>query len=101
MVFSRGRTKYFVLAAVVLILIGLAIGYYVSSLTPERKPLEIEEKPYEYYIIIDEASGKTLAFVATVVVSPGDEYLNEDGQWYEVVRVEENRAYARQFEKKQ
>lgn len=98
MFFVRSRTKYIVLTAIILI-IGLIIGYYTSSLLPERKPLGIQEKPYEYYMIIDEADGKTLTFVSTVVVSVGDEYLNEDGQWYEVIRVEKNRAYARRFKK--
>lgn len=98
--FARRRTKYIALAAGALI-IGLTIGYYVFSLSSERNPLEIQEKPYEYYIIIDEADGKTLTFVSSVVVSVGDEYLNEDGQWYEVIRVEENRAYARRVKKKQ
>lgn len=100
MFFARRRTKYIALAAGALI-IGLTIGYYVFSLSSERNPLEIQEKPYEYYIIIDEADGKTLTFVSSVVVSVGDEYLNEDGQWYEVIRVEENRAYARRVKKKQ
>ena len=99
MFFARRRTEYTVLAAGAII-IGLIVGYYVSSLSPERKPLEIQEKPYEYYIIIDEADGKTLTYVSTVVVSVGDKYLNEDGQWYEIIRVEENRAYAQRVEKK-
>ncbi|MDT8901428.1 stage II sporulation protein P [Anaeroselena agilis] len=99
MVFASRGAKYIFWAAIVLILFGLAIGYYVSSLTPERKPMEGQEKPYDYYIIIEEAGDKPLAFVSTVVVSVGDEYLTGDGQWYKVVRVEENRAYARRFEK--
>lgn len=101
MLFTDSRTRVLVLAAIVLILIGLAIGYYVSSMTPERKPVEFQEKRYDYYIIIDEATNNTLAYVATITVNEGDEYLNEDGKWYVIVKVEENRAYARRFEKKQ
>ncbi len=99
MLAGGSRSRYLLYAAVILILVGLAIGFYVSSLTPERKPMAPREKPYDYYFVIDEASGKTLTYVTTVVVSVGDEYMDADGQWYRVVRVEENRAYARRFAK--
>lgn len=96
---SGSRSRKLVLAAAILVLIGVAIGLYVSVLTPDRKPAEKPPKPYEYYIVIDEASGNTLTYVTSIAVSPGDEYLNADGQWYRVVRVEGNRAYARRFDK--
>ncbi|HMM22483.1 MAG TPA: stage II sporulation protein P [Selenomonadales bacterium] len=98
---SKGsRSRYWVFGAIIFILIVLAIGFFVFSSPPERKPIELE-KPYAFYIIIDENSGKTLTYVTTVVVSVGDEYLNGNGQWYKIVRVEENRAYAQPFDKKQ
>lgn len=72
MALGRGRIKIMVLTAIVLILIGLAIAYYVPSQEPERKPAELRDKPYAYYQIIDETSGKTLTYVTTVTVSVGD-----------------------------
>ena len=59
---------------------------------PQTNPL------YEHYLIFDEADGRMLMEVP-ITVYVGDELLTEENQIYKVVRVEENRAYARFVEK--
>jgi hypothetical protein len=49
---------------------------------------------YDYYLIIDEQDGHTIMYVP-LVVSVGDELISEDNKYYQIVRIEENRAYAR------
>ncbi|SDF51824.1 hypothetical protein [Sporolituus thermophilus] len=65
---------------------------------PQPKPETPTKAPYEYYVIIDEATGATIMYVSVVTVNPGDELITEDNKRYVVVRVEENRAYARYVE---
>jgi hypothetical protein len=65
---------------------------------PQAKPEPKIEKPvYEYYIVINEETGEVLTYVSTVQVSTGDEYVSADNKRYVVTRIEENRAYARNF----
>jgi len=61
---------------------------------PQNKPDQAPQKVYDYYMIIDEASGTTLMYIP-LVAHVGDEVLSEDNKLYEIVRIEENRAYAR------
>jgi len=61
--------------------------------------LSIQQKPepqkiYDYYIILDEVDGHSLMYVP-LVVNIGDEILTEENKLYKVVKIEENRAYAR------
>lgn len=60
----------------------------------QQKPEPEPQKVYDYYLIVDEKDGHTLMYVP-LVVSVGDEVLSEENKLYKVVRIEENRAYAR------
>lgn len=66
----------------------------LNILSVQQKPEQAPQKVYDYYIIIDEQDGKTLMYVP-LVVSVGDELISEENKYYRVVRIEENRAYAR------
>ncbi|MDF2635640.1 MAG: hypothetical protein K0R78_2514 [Pelosinus sp.] len=52
------------------------------------------QKVYDYYFILDETDGRSLMYVP-LVVNIGDEVLTEENKLYKVVKIEENRAYAR------
>lgn len=60
----------------------------------QQKPEPEPQKIYEYYIILDEIDGHSLMYVP-LVVNIGDEVLTEENKRYKVVRIEENRAFAR------
>ena len=60
----------------------------------QQKPDPQSQKIYDYYIIVDEIDGHSLMYVP-LVVSIGDEVLTEENKRYKVVRIEENRAFAR------
>ena len=60
----------------------------------QQKPQQQPQKVYDYYSIYDEKTGQDLMYVP-LVVSIGDEVLTEDDKLYKIVKVEENRAYAR------
>ncbi|SFM20926.1 stage II sporulation protein P [Pelosinus propionicus] len=60
----------------------------------QQKPEPVPQQIYDYYFILDEADGHSLMYVP-LVVSVGDEILTEENKLYEVVKIEENRAYAR------
>jgi hypothetical protein len=60
----------------------------------EQKPGPTQRNVYEDYLIIDEKSGQHLMYVP-ILVNIDDELITEDNKRYRVIRVEENRAYAR------
>lgn len=60
----------------------------------QQKPEQAPQKVYDYYLIIDEKTDQTIMYVP-LVVSVGDEVISEENKYYEIVRIEENRAYAR------
>jgi hypothetical protein len=66
----------------------------LNILPIQQKPEQPPQKAYDYYLIIDVESGRTLMYVP-LMVNVGDEVLSEENKRYQVVRVEENRAYAR------
>lgn len=82
------------------LLIGIVILYAVSYLLPlnllsiQQKPEQQPQKLYDYYIIYDEETGKDLMYVP-LVVSVDDEIITDENKRYKVVKVIENRAYAR------
>lgn len=87
------------LLAGICILSAVVLSGYVyyapfSIMPPQNKPDQAPQKVYDYYMIIDEASGTTLMYIP-LVAHVGDEVLSEDNKLYEIVRIEENRAYAR------
>ena len=59
-----------------------------------RDMLGITETVYPYYFIYEEKSGHHLMTVS-IVVTTGDELISEDNKLYRIVRVDENKAYAR------
>lgn len=72
-----------------------AVSYLPLSLLPmQQKPEQAPQQVYDYYQIIDVETNDTLMYIP-LVASVGDELLTEDNKRYQVVRVEENRAYAR------
>jgi len=84
-------------ALILVSIIGLGTLHLLpleNLITVQQKPEQAPQKVYDYYIIIDEATGTHLMYVP-LVVSIGDEVLSEENKLYQVVRVEENRAYAR------
>ncbi len=101
---SGNKNKFILLLGGIVagMILILGLWYYAPQYLPgpfkksEQMPVK---PPYEYYIIQDEATGNTLMYVSVVTVSVGDELLMGNGKWYVVVRLEENIAYARQFEK--
>ena len=88
------------LLAVITTIIGAVLLLSMFYLIPlnifsvQQKPLQAPQKIHDYYIIYDEKSGQDLMYVP-LVVSVGDEVLTEDDKLYRIVKVEENRAYAR------
>lgn len=95
---SSNRSKWGIIGVLLLLVLGVVWWYTVPKFlpNPQRKP---EPAKYEYYQILDEANGETLMYVSTIAVREGDELLTEGGKWYVVVRVVQNIAYARQYEK--
>lgn len=74
------------------ILAGASLSIATSYLFP---PTPAAPSPrYDYYIIMDERDQHILMYVP-VTVTVGDELITEENQRYVVVKVEENRAYAR------
>ncbi|EGO63694.1 hypothetical protein [Acetonema longum] len=76
-------------------IVGFFLLYPYFNPAPQSKPEPLPEKPYEYYIIHDEATGEILMYVTTVQVNVGDELITEKNEKYVVVEVVENKAYAR------
>lgn len=88
-----------------LIVIGSVIAF-VGILSPfipalphylfpvQHKPEKSTQRVYDYYLIIDEADGHTIMYVP-LIAQIGDEVLSEENKLYTIVRIEENRAYAR------
>lgn len=92
------KRRLFIIAAA--LLLGALVTYGLVNLLPssllpiEQKPAPPPPRPYDYYQIIDQENGRTLMYVP-LIVSVGDEVISEENKRYQVVRVEENRAYAR------
>ncbi|MBO5244486.1 MAG: hypothetical protein J6B02_00150 [Selenomonadales bacterium] len=67
--------------------------FHELTLRP-RQVLGIAPIVYPYYFIYEEKSGRHLMTVS-IVVTVGDELITEEDQLYRIVRMEENKAYAR------
>lgn len=81
-------------AAVVGILVFACLYLLPYNILPIQQKPEQTPKAYDYYIIVDEETDQSLMYVP-VVVNIGDEVLSEDNKRYRVVKVVENKAYAR------
>ena len=78
---------------IILALLLLAVFFRKDGPSPQS-PVRPHPVKYAYYQIVDAATGKTLTFVS-VPVTKGDEYVTADNRRYVVVRIRENKAYAR------
>jgi hypothetical protein len=93
---SLGRRflmKIILMAASAAIILSVYTVYSPGFMPPLTKP-EQNKAAYAYYLIIDEATGKHLMYVP-VLVHIDDEVLTEDNRIFKIVKIEENRAYAR------
>ncbi len=94
------KRQLFIVIAVAALLVGGLVAFGLLHLLPlgllpiQQKPEQAPQKAHDYYIIIDEENGRTLMTVP-IVASVGDELITDENKRYRVVRVEENRAYAR------
>lgn len=82
------------LVAVLLLFLVISQLFPLNLLSVQQKPNQLPQQLHDYYVIIDEATGVELMYVP-LVVSSGDEVITENDKRYTVVRIEENRAYAR------
>ncbi len=92
-------TRRFKLMAAVILVCSILIFSFLHLLplnifSIQQKPAPESQKAYDYYFILDEADGRSLMYVP-LVVNIGDEILTEENKLYKVVKIEENRAYAR------
>lgn len=78
---------------IILAVLGVIIAGAVS-LWPKESPKPEPETPHPFYQIIDIETAQTLMYVP-VKVTVGDELVSEENKRYQIVRIEENRAYAR------
>ena len=78
----------------ILLLFSLLHLLPLNIFSIQQKPEPEPQKVYDYYFILDEADGRSLMYVP-LVVNIDDEILTEENKLYKVVRIEENRAYAR------
>jgi len=75
--------------------LGIFFPHTLREVTASaRDMLGMTEAVYPYYFIYEEKSGHHLMTVS-IVVTTGDELISEDNKLYRVVRVDENKAYAR------
>lgn len=97
MIVSYARRFLWIVLGLCLMLgvVGIFYPHTLHELTAlPRQVLGISPIVYPYYFIYEEKSGRHLMTVS-VVVTVGDELITEEDQLYRVVRMEENKAYAR------
>ncbi|ADL07734.1 stage II sporulation protein P [Thermosediminibacter oceani] len=80
------------------VLTALLILYMVFSIAFSGISFAEEEKKNGYFTIYEEKTNKKI-FCTARVVNVGDEYLDEDNNLYEIIKVEGDKAYARFKEK--
>lgn len=93
----KRRHWYVAISAITLTVIFLVSFFHILPLnifSVQQKPEQAPQKIYDYYIIYDEKTNQDLMYVP-LVVSIGDEVITEDNKRYRIVKIEENRAYAR------
>ncbi|MGI6092617.1 MAG: stage II sporulation protein P [Veillonellaceae bacterium] len=92
------RRTLLITGIITLFLIIAALAFLhllpMNIFSVQQKPEQAPQKVYDYYLIIDEQTNQTIMYVP-LVVSIGDEVISEENKYYEIVRIEENRAYAR------
>ncbi|MPN62823.1 hypothetical protein SDC9_210576 [bioreactor metagenome] len=92
------RRTLLITGIITLCAVIVALGFLhllpLNIFSIQQKPEQAPQKVYDYYLIIDEQSDQTIMYVP-LVVSIGDEVISDENKYYEIVRIEENRAYAR------
>lgn len=83
-----------ILCGIIVVSLSMLHLLPLNILSVQQKPEQAPQKIYDYYIIVDEDDGHTIMYVP-LVVNLGDEVLSEDNRYYQIVKIEENRAYAR------
>jgi len=91
------KSKAIYLLVIILLLASLFAFNPLHLFPVEQKPEPPPLTKYDYYIIVDESSGSHLMYVP-LVVNIGDEVLSEENKRYKVVKIEQNRAFARFIE---
>jgi len=95
------KTHHLLLTVIIIVLSIFAFSALhilpLNIFSIQQKPNSQPQKIYDYYIILDEMDGHSLMYVP-LVVNVGDEVLSEENKRYKVVRIEENRAFARFIE---
>ena len=96
MVFVRRFVLWAVLFGLITVsFLGVFFPHTLREATASmRDTLGIARQVYPYYFIYEEKSGHHLMTVS-IVVSTGDELISEDNKLYRIVRMDENKAYAR------
>ncbi len=93
-------TRRHIYVALATVIVGAIITVSVLFITPlhflsfYKKPVPKPQQVYDYYIILDEKTGKDLMYVP-LVVNLGDELITEENKRYQIVKVVDNQAYAR------
>lgn len=92
---TKKRITLLLAAGITLAVIaGVWLFLLPLNLLPQlQKPAQ--QPVYDYYEIVDEAGGESLMTIP-IVVNVGDELLTEDNRRFRIVKVVENKAYARQ-----
>ncbi|WP_378957004.1 stage II sporulation protein P [Pelosinus sp. sgz500959] len=91
--------RRYLLIMIVIVLLSISV-FSVLHILPlnlfsvQQKPAPEPQKLYDYYTIVDEADGHSLMYVP-LVVNVGDEVLTEENQRYKIVKIEQNKAFAR------
>ncbi len=92
------RWRIISISLIIIVTLILTLGVLqvipLNIFSIHAKPDQAPQKIYDYYLILDEKSEVLLMYVP-LVVSKGDEIITEDNKLYRVVKIEENRAYAR------
>ena len=92
------KSRYVLLASIIILLSVFAFSILhilpLNIFSVQQKPDPQPQQLYDYYIILDEIDGHSLMYVP-LVVNVGDELITEENKRYKVIKIEENRAYAR------
>lgn len=91
------RRYLFITIIIILLTISVFSMLHIVPLnffSVQQKPTPAPQKVYDYYTIIDEVDGHNLMYVP-LVVNVGDEVLTEENKRYKIVKIEQNRAFAR------
>ena len=89
-------TLWMMIAGIAL-LIFLGVRYMAPLIFPTPEPKVSRPQPvrYSYFVIVDQDTGKTIAYISSAPVTQGDEYITGDNQRYVVTRLRGNKAYAK------